>query len=432
MSELAITAEHVRKCYRLYRQGAAQVLDALGVARLFYWGRNYYENFEALNDISLRIPKGQRLGIIGRNGAGKSTLLKLITGTLVPNGGSIQVDGQVQALMELGTGFHPELTGRQNIHTTLSYQRISSAEISEVEEEIITFAEIGDFIDQPVKTYSSGMYARLGFSAATCTNPEILIIDEILGTGDAYFNGKCIARMKQKANENKTTLLYVSHDMPSVLAMCDRAIWIERGEICFDGDPLDAVRAYYQKLQEDERNRETPATTNNYLERGLSGSIVTWKTPDPSITSVRLFDDQQRPMASLIVGDDLIVEIGYRAEKQAKNPVFAMTIYRSDGTNMIHANTVVQGPDVAEIEGEGTVRFVFHPCYLGPGDYAVECSIFEYLDPRSVSMPPYYDQHDRCYRFQVRNTPGMALDLGIVRNPCVIEHLPKTLSTDSC
>ena len=132
MSELAITAEHVSKCYRLYRQGAAQVLDALGVARLFYWGRNYYENFEALNDISLRIPKGQRLGIIGRNGAGKSTLLKLIAGTLVPNGGSIQVDGQVQALMELGTGFHPELTGRQNIHTPLSYQGISSAEISEL------------------------------------------------------------------------------------------------------------------------------------------------------------------------------------------------------------------------------------------------------------------------------------------------------------
>lgn len=253
----AILIQRLGKMYRLYDRSADKVLDALGLNRLFFWRRQYYQAFWALRDLNLEVARGERLGIIGRNGAGKSTLLKLIIGNLTPTEGTLRVYGHVQALMELGTGFHPEFTGRQNIRASLAYQGLKAAEIEAKLAEIIDFAELGDFIDQPLKTYSAGMQARLGFSTATSIEPDILIVDEVLGAGDAYFANKCLERMRLLTEKADATVLFVSHDLGSIQQMCTRVIWIDRGRIVADGTPLEVTKSYYASilLQEERRLR---------------------------------------------------------------------------------------------------------------------------------------------------------------------------------
>ncbi|HUN80776.1 MAG TPA: ABC transporter ATP-binding protein, partial [Phycisphaerae bacterium] len=251
----AIRLQAVGKMYRLYRRPSDQVLDALGIGGLLPWRGNTYREFWALRDLELDVRRGERLGIIGRNGAGKSTLLKIITGNVAATEGSVSVSGRVQALLELGTGFHPEFTGRQNIRASLSYQGMTAGRIRAKEEEIIDFSELEDFIEQPVKTYSAGMYARLAFSTATAIEPEVLIIDEVLGAGDAYFAGKCVERMKRLTEESGATVLFVSHDLGSVQQLCERVIWVDRGRITMDGAPLDVTKAYYASILAQEEIR---------------------------------------------------------------------------------------------------------------------------------------------------------------------------------
>jgi len=252
MSDTVIRIEKMGKMYRLYKRPMDKILDAFG---LNFWRKNYYQEFWALRDINLEVKKGERLGIIGRNGAGKSTLLKIITGNVSPTEGNVIVDGRIQALMELGTGFHPEFTGRQNIRVSLSYQGFSAKQIEKMEDEIIDFAELDEFIDQPIKTYSAGMYARLAFSTATAIEPEILIIDEVLGAGDAYFAGKCVERMRRLTNDSGATVLFVSHDLSSVMQLCDRVIWIDRGRIKDSGNPLKIIKEYSAMVRKDEEIR---------------------------------------------------------------------------------------------------------------------------------------------------------------------------------
>lgn len=252
MSKNAIEITNLGKMYRLYNKPMDKVLDAFG---LNFWKKNYYQEFWALRNFDLKIKKGERIGIIGRNGAGKSTLLKTIIGNVSPTEGHIQVDGNIQALMELGTGFHPEFTGRQNIRASLSYQGFSSKEIAMKEDEIIDFAELEEFIDQPIKTYSAGMYARLAFSTATAIQPEILIIDEVLGAGDAYFAGKSVERMRNLTEQSGATVLFVSHDLSSVLQLCERIIWIDRGKVRADGNPLEIIKQYSAMIRKEEEIR---------------------------------------------------------------------------------------------------------------------------------------------------------------------------------
>ncbi|MFT9849647.1 ABC transporter ATP-binding protein [Aneurinibacillus sp. REN35] len=252
MSNIAIEIIKLGKMYKLYNNPMDKILDAFG---LNFWKKNYYQEFWALRNLDLTIKKGERVGIIGRNGAGKSTLLKTIIGNISPTEGYMQVNGNIQALMELGTGFHPEFTGRQNIKAALSYQGLSSKDIVMKEDEIIDFAELEDFIDQPIKTYSAGMYARLAFSTATSIEPEILIIDEVLGAGDAYFAGKSVERMRKLTEESGATVLFVSHDLSSVLQLCERIIWVDRGKIRADGDPLEIIKEYSAMIRKEEEIR---------------------------------------------------------------------------------------------------------------------------------------------------------------------------------
>ncbi|MFX4262069.1 ABC transporter ATP-binding protein [Pelotomaculum propionicicum] len=247
MSNTSIKITNLGKMYRLYKSPMDKIFDAFG---LNFWRKNYYQEFWALKDLDLEIKKGERVGIVGRNGAGKSTLLKTIIGNVSPTEGQVKVNGRIQALMELGTGFHPEFTGRQNIHASLSYQGFSSEQIAQKEEEIVDFAELEEFIDQPLKTYSAGMYARLAFSAATAIEPDILIIDEVLGAGDAYFASKCVDKMKRLTSEAGATVLFVSHDMASVEMLCDKCIWIERGRKKMEGSASEVSKAYAQMIRQ--------------------------------------------------------------------------------------------------------------------------------------------------------------------------------------
>jgi lipopolysaccharide transport system ATP-binding protein len=255
MSTIAIQLSGVGKMYKLYRRPADKVMDALGVSRFVPGFESRYREFWALRGLDLTIGRGERLGIIGRNGSGKSTMLKVISGNVPATEGAVAVHGNVQALMELGTGFHPEFTGRENIRASLAYHGLSARRIGELEEEIIDFTELEEFIDQPVKTYSAGMYARLAFSTATSIEPEILIIDEVLGAGDAYFSGKCVERMKRLTEGSGATVLFVSHDLGSVQQLCERVIWVDRGQIALDGTPIDVTKAYYASIVRQEELR---------------------------------------------------------------------------------------------------------------------------------------------------------------------------------
>ncbi len=250
MSEALIEVINLSKIYRLYHTQRSRIFDLLGIPI----SHKSYDEFWALRNINLTVYPGERLGIVGRNGAGKSTLLKIIAGLLKPSQGSVNVMGKIQALMELGTGFHPDFTGRQNVFAALSYQGISGKEAKTRYEEIVEFSELEDFIENPLRTYSSGMYARLAFSVATAIQPEILIIDEVLGAGDAYFAGKCLDRMKTLTSDG-ATVLFVSHDVGAVERMCSRAIWLERGQMLMNDNTLAVSKAYSAAIRRREMLR---------------------------------------------------------------------------------------------------------------------------------------------------------------------------------
>ena len=250
MSDIAIKIEGVAKSFRRFRHPGWRALDAFGVAI----PRSRYDVFEALKGVDIEVRQGERVALIGRNGAGKSTLLRLISGQMQPDSGRISIAGNIQALMELGTGFHPDFTGIENIRAALALQGMGGSSLRAQIDEIIDFTELEGFIDRPVREYSAGMYARLAFAVATTIEPEILIVDEILGAGDAYFVGKSIQRMK-RLTESGATVLFVSHDMSSVQLLCERAVWIDHGTVRKDGPILPVSKAYLAAVREDEEVR---------------------------------------------------------------------------------------------------------------------------------------------------------------------------------
>jgi lipopolysaccharide transport system ATP-binding protein len=252
---VAIRLAGIGKMYKIFPTRLDNVLDALGLARLMPWRRVKSQAFWALRSIDLEVVAGSRVGIIGRNGAGKSTLLKLITGNVDPTEGRIEVNGDVQALLEAGAGFHPEFTGHENIRASLTYQGLTPTEIKAAVQEIAEFTELGQFLSQPFKTYSTGMQARLVFATATALKPHILIVDEILGAGDAYFAGKSSERMKELVEDSGATVLLVSHALEQVARYCDESIWIERGRIVMRGPSLEVINAYEEFVHKLEDRR---------------------------------------------------------------------------------------------------------------------------------------------------------------------------------
>jgi lipopolysaccharide transport system ATP-binding protein len=255
--EPAIEVRNLGKCYNIYDRPEDRLKQILSGGR-----RQFYREFWALRDVDFSIGKGETVGIIGRNGSGKSTLLQMICGTLTPTSGSVKAHGRVAALLELGAGFNPEFTGRENIRLNAAILGLSPAEITARMPDIIAFSELADFIDQPVKTFSSGMYARLAFSVAINVDPDILIVDEALAVGDARFVAKCMRRIKD-IQSSGSTILFVSHDIGSLRALCSRAIWLEAGKLRDDGDVFPVTGRFVEDMFKDEAGEETAGLQGN-------------------------------------------------------------------------------------------------------------------------------------------------------------------------
>jgi len=245
MTDTAISVSNLSKQYYLYKRPIHRVLETFHP-----FGHKYHTSFAALSNVDFQVRRGESVGIIGRNGSGKSTLLQIICGNLQPTGGQVQVKGRISALLELGAGFNPEFTGRENVYLSTAILGLSRQETDARFGQITGFADIGQFIDRPVKTYSSGMYIRLAFATAISVDPEILIVDEALSVGDIFFQQKCVERMREMVAS--CTIVLVSHDMHAVSNLCDRVFVLDHGKTLFDGRPIDGI-ALYTKLMHDER-----------------------------------------------------------------------------------------------------------------------------------------------------------------------------------
>ena len=412
MGDVAISVRGLCKMYKLYRGRPYRLLDFLGL-RVGQAAR-YFEEFWALQDVTLDIARGSTVGVIGRNGAGKSTLLKLLSGVSAPTRGEVALHGRVSALLDLGTGFHPDLTGHENIFACGLYLGLDRAAMETLYDEIVAFAELGPFLHQPVRTYSAGMHMRLAFSVATSVPADIQVIDEVLAVGDMYFFGKCLQRFRRFQEEGRTTVL-VSHDQATVLRLCSRCLWIDRGAVVADGTPLEVIMAYHQSVYE-ERDR--------CGEAGVSSSGVDLRPAQAlrageavRVEGVEFIAGAGRPARVFLSGESLTVRVRYRSRVTLRNPVMAVVVYRADGVTVCNAISSMDSAELELAEGEGTVELLFDPLLLGPGEYTLAVGIYPALDlADSASMQHAVIWH-KPHTFVVRRPDGVAVDLGVVRHP---------------
>jgi lipopolysaccharide transport system ATP-binding protein len=321
----------------------------------------------ALKDVSFVVDRGEAFGIIGRNGSGKSTLLKIISGILKPTSGTVRVNGRVAALIELGAGFHPEITGRENIVINGIMLGLTRREIDKRFDAIVEFSGIRDFIDQPVKTYSSGMYVRLGFAVAVHVDPEILLIDEVLAVGDEEFSQKCIAKI-QEMKYRGVTLLFVTHQLDQVRNLCDRALWLDHGMTEAIGDPVRVVDHYLQEVSGTVAAPVTApaATPKDEEERWGSGEVV--------LTRVALTDEKGHELVALGAGSSVAIEMDVEVRVPQDDFVFGVGIYHADGSCVYGTNTDLEGLMPQQLDGNGRVRFVMPSLDLVAGTYRIDAA----------------------------------------------------------
>ncbi|HEX5473140.1 MAG TPA: ABC transporter ATP-binding protein [Vicinamibacterales bacterium] len=334
-----------------------------------------HQEFWAVRNVSFDVRPGEAVGIIGPNGAGKSTLLKLLTRILKPTSGECEVLGRIGALIEIAAGFHQELTGRENVYLQGAIMGMKRAEIARKFDAIVEFSGIGEFIDTPIKRYSSGMNARLGFSIAAHLDPDVLLIDEVLSVGDASFQEQCVARMRELIGRG-VPLVFISHNLPAVLELCTRTIVLDRGQVRFDGAPAEAIRVYRHP------SLDSPAS-----ERPVGAPV--W------ITGVDLLEAHGEPTAVFRSGGPLTVRIRYETDGEVARPHFAVDVHRADGVYCAGVNTQMDGIGGGTIEGSGEVTLAIRHLPLLPGCYTVSVGI---LHP--VLMRPI-DLHMHGYPFSV-------------------------------
>jgi ABC-type polysaccharide/polyol phosphate transport system ATPase subunit len=378
----AIRFERISKKFTLRRKRAHSFQEL--ALSLFHRTGTSREVFWALRDVSFGVAPGETVGLIGPNGAGKSTALKLISRIIEPTSGQAEVNGRVGALLELGAGFHPDLTGRENIFLNGSILGLSRAQIRHKLDAIIDFAELEHFIDVPVRHYSSGMYVRLGFSVAVNTEPEILLVDEVLAVGDAAFQRKCLDRINDLRRQG-VTILFVSHSAETVRAICPRALWLDNGQLMSDG-PAESVVTHYLT--------HTWATAADHL-GSAGGGDRRWGCGKVQIVGVRLLNGGGQEKQLFHVGEPLTVEMRYQTNKRVERPVFGLAIHRDDGTHVTGPNTRFAGCDIPYVEGEGTIRYTVPSLPLLEGTYTVSVSAHNWEDTQG------FDYHDRLYTFRV-------------------------------
>jgi ABC-type polysaccharide/polyol phosphate transport system ATPase subunit len=352
-------------------------------------GQIRYEHFWALNGVSLTIQPGEVFGIIGPNGAGKSTLLKVIARVLRPTKGRIRITGRIAPLLELGAGFDHELTGRENIYLNAALLGYSREQIDAKFDRIVNFAGLKDFIEAPLRTYSTGMVARLGFAIATDERPSVLIVDEILGVGDAEFQTKSYERIQQFKGEG-TTILLVSHSLFHIKEMCSRVIWLDHGKVVAEGSPQDIVNQYQNWNTE----REAARLTEIHGEQ-QDLLIQDFKI---RISKVRLTDETGNERTIFHTGQTMRVEMDYETRTPIDAPVFGIAIHRHDGVHITGPNSSFAGQPLPTVQGRGTVIYTIASLGLLEGLYQFTVAATNAEDTE------IFDYHDRAYPFRVVNT----------------------------
>ena len=385
----AITLKEVSKRY-LIQRGKEPTFK--GAIMDWLRRRRPFTAFPALEDVSFSVRKGETVGIIGENGSGKSTLLGLVAGTLNATSGEIEVRGSIATLLELGAGFHGDLSGRENIYLNGSILGFSRKEMKDKFQKIVSFAELEEFINVPVKHYSSGMYVRLGFAIAVEVDPDILLIDEVLAVGDEHFQNKCLRRIGDFQKKGKT-ILFVSHSLNLVEEICDRVILLEHGHVQMEGKPKGVLKHYRKKVQE----------RNEFLKPRE------WGTKEAVITGVRFMNKEGREGNCFLTGEPMIVEISYSTPARIEKPVFGISIHGQDGKNFFGTNTRLENFPIDYIEGDGEITLVIERLTLFRGVFFFNFSL------HSWDHGVQYHRLDFIHQIEVEN---LREEDGFLQLPC--------------
>lgn len=392
---IAIEAIGLGKWYRKQDIGSPTLLGAL--PRWLSGAKA--DGFWALRDINFKIHQGQTVGVIGPNGSGKSSLLGLIAQTMVPTEGAVRTTGRISALLELGAGFHPDLSGRENIYLNAAILGIAREDIRRRFDHIVDFAELHGFIDMPVKHYSSGMYVRLAFSVAVEMNPDILLIDEVLAVGDIAFQTKCLDRIRQFQKKGKT-ILFVSHALETVEEFCSDVLLIHEGRFIMQGKPSDVIFSYLKSYM---------------VKLGLF-SVEEHGTREVEMRSIRLLDATGAETSTFYTGGAMTVEIGYHAHRRIETPVFGFSIKTGNGFYVFGSNTQIAKIPIAAIEGAGRVRLRIEPLTLKQGRFFLSLAV------HSWDHKIQYHRQEDLHPFLIKDVSD---DKGVFQLNCVWEHQPK-------
>jgi ABC-type polysaccharide/polyol phosphate transport system ATPase subunit len=415
-SEHVIEADALSKEYLLYNQPQDRLKELL-------WGgrRPFHRRFKALQGVSFRIPRGSAVGVVGRNGSGKSTLLQLIAGTLSPTSGSVQVRGKVSALLELGSGFNPDFTGRENVYLYGSLMQLTRAEVQGRLDEVLAFADIGDFVDQPIKTYSSGMHVRLAFAAAIHIDPDVLLIDEALAVGDAAFQLKCFDKIREFRRKGKT-IVFVSHDINGVNEFCDRVLVLSGGELVFDGLPKDAVHIYKAILF---GGAKSPTPVNATVEPpprpdpgqppparppledtpplALNRHEYRFGSRDAEIFDIRLLGEDDAGQNVFVTKEETTVVFKVKAHRTIKEPVYGLRFRNKHGVQVYGKNSIHQRFTCPPLLKGATQEVRFRQrLHLMAGDYFLSVGVSEVRDGDVIAL----DRRQDVFSFTVIGSEG--------------------------
>ncbi len=393
--DIAIRVDNLSKRFRIPHEKHA----TLKAAALHLFDQKSYTEFQALDDVSFEVRKGEFFGIIGRNGCGKSTLLKIIAGIYVPTGGRVKIDGRISPFLELGVGFNPELTARENIFLGGSILGLTRRAIEEKFDRIVEFSELADFIDMKFKNFSSGMQVRLAFALAIYAHAEILLMDEVLAVGDSNFQSKCLEEFNNYREEGKTVIL-VTHDISVVQRYCDRAMLLRDGKIVKMGDPEEIGNEYILQNMSDEEKRIAEAKKDG------AGDGIDRKR-DVAITNVEFLDEKGQERSVFGTGEDIIARIHYFSRQTIEKPVFGVAIHTQDNIHISGPNTRTSNFDIPEIQGEGYVDFIIRKAPFFTGTFNLTVALFDW----NLVIP--YSFQEQKYVFRIKSAE--ANQYGVVK-----------------
>ena len=453
-NDFAIRVSNLSKCYQIYeapRDRLKQFVMPRVRRALGKPNKQYFREFWALKDVSFEIKKGETVGIIGRNGSGKSTLLQMVCGTLTPTSGTIETKGRIAALLELGSGFNPEFTGRENVYMNASVLGLTNQEIDDRFDEIVAFADIGEFVEQPVKTYSSGMMVRLAFAVIAHVDADILVVDEALAVGDAFFTQKCMRFLR---NFMKTgTVLFVSHDTGSIKSFCNYAVWLEKGQVIQEGTPKDVCELYLEAFYEAQQGKGSTTKLRAFkmpddslpikdqrLEfintSNLRNDLQIFKF-DPEAASfgkggaqihdVSLLDENEHPLAWIVGGEKVILRAMVRAHQDLDSPIVGFYVKDRLGQTLFGDNTFISYREQLVHCQEGSelqADFVFFMPLLPSGEYSITIAV-------ANGTQEIHEQHHWIHDAVLFKSESSSVALGLIGIP-MLEVKLQTLETIIC